>query len=111
MEGMADSREITGKILEIGIGSGLKNTWIHRKKRSAARKIERKSSKKGVKNRADIGNDRGKRNRCWKKRCWKEIKESNGKWGKDRDEKERESNSIIKEEQGQKNKKQRKEYQ
>lgn len=75
MEGMADSREITGKILEIGIESGLKNTWIHGKRRSAARKIERKSSKKDVKNGAEIGNGRRKRNR----RCWKEIKESNRK--------------------------------
>lgn len=75
MEGMADSREITGEILEIGIESGLKNAWIHSKRRSTARKIERKSSKKSVKNRAEIENSRGKRNR----RCWKKIKESNGK--------------------------------
>lgn len=72
---MADSREITGEILERGIGSGLNNAWIHGKRRSAARKIERKSSKKDVKNGAEIGNGKGKRNR----RCWKEIKESNGK--------------------------------
>lgn len=72
---MADSREITGEILEIGIESGLKNAWIYSKRRSTARNIERKSSKKSVKNRAEIENGRVKRNR----RCWKKIKESNGK--------------------------------
>lgn len=72
---MADNREITREILEIDIGSGLKNAWIYGKRRSATRKIERKDSKKDVKNGAKIGNSRRKRNR----RCWKEIKESNGK--------------------------------
>lgn len=47
MEGMADSREITGDILEIGIGSGLKNAWV--KKEVQQEKFRGKAAKRACK--------------------------------------------------------------